>query len=116
MLGSVRHRGIIPVDDDGDLCIWKKDATKLQGPVKKELEKHNVFLNEAGGKAYLLIDGKKTDVFCDIFHCIKKTIGLHTAWKESGKRIAINPKSVALHLLNNLALHMYVLQTGMFLT
>lgn len=29
LLGAVRHQGIIPHDDDGDLCIFKKDVGKL---------------------------------------------------------------------------------------
>lgn len=30
LLGAVRHQGIIPIDDDGDLCIFKKDVSKLK--------------------------------------------------------------------------------------
>ena len=30
LLGAVRHQGIIPHDDDGDLCIFKKDVGKLR--------------------------------------------------------------------------------------
>lgn len=30
LLGAVRHQGIIQIDDDGDLCIFKEDVPKLR--------------------------------------------------------------------------------------
>ena len=30
LLGAIRHQGVIPHDDDGDICIFKKDVSKLR--------------------------------------------------------------------------------------
>jgi hypothetical protein len=35
LLGAIRHQGIIPHDDDGDVCIMRKDVSKLRKIVSK---------------------------------------------------------------------------------
>lgn len=45
LLGAIRHQGIIPHDDDGDICIFRKDVPKLRKLISY-FDKHGYDLEE----------------------------------------------------------------------
>lgn len=72
LLGAIRHQGLIPHDDDGDICIFKKDVPKLRKLIGA-FEKNGYELSESNDEGEDCVNKKNS---CNWYVDYIKDIGI----------------------------------------
>ena len=105
LLGAVRHNGLIPWDDDGDVCVLKEEIPKLR-KLSKKLEPLGYYLEESDDGTWYFSDD--TDFGIDVFIMVK--LNRITTFHDPGWRVD-NAGGINCYFINK---HLYPLKLVRF--